>query len=139
MRTSEEKGKHLSHLAYEMTMLHYCYDEIPKRQEGEDRNVCIECFALHARALHEFLTSKLYGTQNAVAQDFVAEFDPTDKETVGDIIKKIQDQIVHMGWERTQDNALKFDAATEGKTIFDWIDFWHTCFWTRLPAEYDGV
>ena len=44
-----------------------------------------------------------------------------------------------MGWERTQDNALKFDAVTEGKTIFDWIDFWHTCFWTRLPAEYDGV
>jgi hypothetical protein len=89
--------------------------------------------------LHEFLTSKRYGNQNAVAQDFVAEFDPNGKETVGDIIKKIQDQIVHMGWERTQDNALKFDAVTEGKTIFDWIDFWHTCFWTRLPAEYDGV
>jgi hypothetical protein len=139
MRTSEEKGNHLSHLAYEVTMLHYCYDEIPKRPPGEDRNVYIECFALHARALHEFLTSKRYGNQNAVAQDFVAEFDPNGKETVGDIIKKIQDQIVHMGWERTQDNALKFDAVTEGKTIFDWIDFWHTCFWTRLPAEYDGV
>jgi hypothetical protein len=74
--------------------------------------------------------------QNAVAQDFVAEFDPNGKETVGDIIKKIQDRIVHMGWERTQDNALKFDTDTEGKTIFDWIEFWHTSFWTRLPREY---
>jgi hypothetical protein len=42
--------------------------------------------------LHEFLTSKRYGNQNAVAQDFVAEFDPNGKETVGDIIKKIQNK-----------------------------------------------
>ena len=119
-----------------MTMLHYCYDEIPKRQEGEDRNVCIECFALHARALYEFLISNSPRGLNAVAKDFVADFEPTDKEAVGDIIQKIQDQILHMGWERTQDNSLKFDAATEGKKIFRWVDSWHSVFWTRLPSEY---
>ena len=89
MRTVEEKRKHLSHLDYEVTMLHYSYDEIPKRKPGEDRNVYIECFALHARALHEFLTSNSPRRLNAVAQDFIAEFKPTDSDAVGDIIKKI--------------------------------------------------
>jgi hypothetical protein len=117
-------------------MLHYCFPEIRKREAGEDRNVYIECFALHARALYEFLISNSPRKLNAVAKDFVADFQPTDADSVRDIIKKIEDQILHMGWERTKDNSLKFDAATEGRQIFEWIDFWHMAFWTRLPAEY---
>jgi hypothetical protein len=136
MRTVAEKRKHLNHLDYEVTMLHYCYKEILKREPGEDRNVYIECFALHARALYEFLISHSPRRLNAVAQDFIAEFEPTDKDVVGDIIQKIQDQILHMGWERTQDTNLKFDAATDGVKIRNWIDLWLAVFWVRLPDEY---
>src|SRR5262245_21625442 len=133
MKPLEEKQKHLDHLHYEVTMLHYCLPEIAKREPGKDRNVYIECFALHERALYEFLISNSPRKLNVVAKDFVADFQPTDSESVGDIIKKIQDQILHIGWERTQDNSLKFDAATEGEQIFKWIAFWQTVFWTRLP------
>ena len=42
MRPLEEKRKHLNHLDYEATMLHYCFPEIAKRGPGEDRNVFIE-------------------------------------------------------------------------------------------------
>src|SRR5262249_41389423 len=100
------------------------------------RNVYIECFALHARALYEFLISNSPRKLNAVAKDFIADFEPTEAEGVRNIIKKIEDQILHMGWARTHDINLKFDAATEGKQIFNWIDFWHTVFWTRLSDEY---
>jgi hypothetical protein len=117
-------------------MLHYCPTEIAKRGPGEDRNVYIECFALHARALYEFLVSNSPRKLNAVARDFVSDFQPTDSESVSSIIKKIEDQILHVGWERTQDNNLKFDAATDGVTVLDWIDYWHSVFWTELPAEY---
>jgi hypothetical protein len=136
MRALEEKRKHLNHLDYEMAMLHYCFPEIAKREPGEDRNVFIESFALHARALYEFLVSNSPRRLNAVAQDFIPDFQPTDAHSVRGIIKKIEDQILHVGWERTQDNSLKFDAATEGERILNWIDLWHTVFWARLPTEY---
>jgi len=136
MRTIDKKQKHLDHLAYEVTMLHHCSPAIGKLDPGEDRNVYIECFALHARVLHEFLISKRYKDKNVVAQDFIDKFAPKGEDPVGPIIKKIEDQILHMGWGRTHDNALKFDAETEGATILEWIDFWFTAFWTQLPPEY---
>src|SRR5262245_46509755 len=138
MKTVEEKQGHLNHLHYEMTMLHYCFDEIPKRESGEDRNVYIECFALHARALYEFLVSNSPRRLNAVAKDFIADFQPTDADSVSDIIKKIEDQILHMGWERTRDNSLTFDVATEGTTILRWINLWFQVFSAHLPTKYQG-
>ena len=136
MRALEERRNHLDHLNYEVAMLHYCFPEIAKREPGEDRNVYIESFALHARALYEFLVSKNHSGWNAVAKDFVADFQPTDAESVRDIIKKIEDQILHIGWERTLDHGLKFDAATEGVKILSWIDLWYAVFWTKVGDEY---
>lgn len=129
--TLEEKRKYLGHLMYEVGMLHYCYPEIVKRAQepGNERNVYIECFALHARALYEFLIRNSPRKLNVVAQDFVADFQPTDAEGVSDIIQKIHDQILHMGWKRTTDNALKFDVATEGEKIWNWLAFWSSVFW----------
>jgi hypothetical protein len=69
-------------------MLQNVYLEIGKREPGHERNAFIECFALHARALHEFLTSKRHRNQNAVAQDFVESFKPTENDSMGIIIKK---------------------------------------------------
>jgi hypothetical protein len=88
------------------------------------------------RLASEFLISNSPRKLNVVAQDFVADFQPTDAEGVSDIIQKIHDQILHMGWKRTTDNALKFDVATEGETIWNWIDFWSSAFWAELPEEY---
>jgi hypothetical protein len=116
MVTPEEKRKHLRHLIYEVVMLYYSNAGIAERTQkpGNERNVYIECFALHARALYEFFVSKKHGGWNVVAQDFVADFQPTDTESVSDIIKKIEDQILHMGWKRSEDNHLKFDANKDG-------------------------
>ena len=116
-------------------MLHYCFPEIGKREPGEDRNVFIRVASrcmLHR--LYEFLVSNSPRRLNAIAQDFIADFQPTDRDSVRDIIKKIEDQILHMGWERTQDNSLKFDAETEGLEILKWIDLWQTVFWTQAPS-----
>ena len=38
MKPLEEKQKHLDHLHYEVTMLHYCLPEIAKREPGKDRS-----------------------------------------------------------------------------------------------------
>ena len=118
-------------------MLHHCYPEIAKREPSEDRNVYIECFALHARALYEFLVSHSPRGLNAVAHDFIADFEPSDTDnSVRDVIKKIEDQILHIGWERTEHHRLKFDADAEGARILNWIDGWFIYFWARLPGEY---
>jgi hypothetical protein len=93
--------------------------------------------------LHEFLTSKRYGNQNAVAQDFVAEFDPNGKETVGDIIKKIQDQIVHMGWDarRTMhSSSMRLPRARQSLIglIFGTRVFGHGCLLSMMGFEILG-
>jgi len=40
-----------------------------------------------------------------------------------------------MGWRRAGDNSLKFDAATEGLKIRDWLNYWVEVFWVELPAD----
>jgi hypothetical protein len=54
---------------------------------------------------------------------------------VGRKTTPVKDQILHMGWERTQEHSLKFDAAIEGVKIRNWIDLWFAAFWVRLPTE----
>ena len=63
------------------------------------------------------------------------DFRTTNSESVIDIIKKIEDQILHMGWKRSEDNHLKFDANKDGAKVRDWIDATLTDFAARLPPE----
>src|SRR5262245_18238007 len=126
------KRAYLDHIVYELEMLRFAYNEIAKREVGLECNAFIQSFAVHARSLYEFLTSKVgYGDKNARAYHFVTDFEHADKERVKPIIEKIENQIVHTGWARTDDRTIKFNG-TDMIQIVEWSEAGLRDFATRL-------
>ena len=135
-KTEQEKRAYLAHLNYEVWMLKHSYERIANRpKEPADCNAFIECFAVHARALFEFLTNKPHRNQNALARDFIGSFVPSgDAECVSTIIDKIQDQILHTGWTRGEAHTIKFTGEDIIK-VREWIDASLKEFATQLTPE----
>jgi hypothetical protein len=121
----DEKRKYLAeHLRYEVMMLRYAHDRVLALPVGGDRNAFIESFAVHARALHELLTNA-EDSRNRVAADIVPGFRVQCRKSqlvqIRHLITKLNQQILHMGTQRTDVPERKF-SVQNGRKVLDWIE-----------------
>jgi len=100
------------HLPYEIDMLRYAYQRLQSSPpETPEYNALIECFSVHARNLLDFFWYlKPKKGDHAIARHFVDDpaynpFDGVDPK--GRLYGKLNAQIVHLTYNRTDDPAHK--------------------------------
>lgn len=131
----QEKIKYLNeHLHYEVVMMRWAFGKIPSVPPSLLQNTFIECFAVHARGLYDFLTNKA-DSRNALAEDFLAEHFKPDTTDISPKITKLNQQIFHTGTQRTDDPALKFNTE-DGAKVLQWVEDTLGEFAEKLPPKY---
>jgi hypothetical protein len=138
------------HLPYEIDMLRACYSgwqdfvqSVPSPTTQEQqlcRNVLIESFCMHARALLDFF-SKSNDPTDAIASDFTNGFVPTfdcSKEPLKTLRTKLNKELFHLTKNRTIVEANKFNMAADGKLILDAIEPAIQRFVTCLKPEFQA-
>jgi hypothetical protein len=118
--TEAEKIKYLNHLRYEVIMVRWAFDQIPTVPPSLLRNAFIECFAVHARCLYDFLTSNR-DSKNVLANHYVSDFKPLNIDDASGKIQKLNRQIFHTGKLRTEDPTLKFNTE-DGVAVLRWVE-----------------
>ena len=112
-----------NHLVYEVEMLRHAYERLGSFKDGRDFSMALECFALHARGLVEFLSKKPKGKNDVRASLFVASsgFKCPRKDGIQRALDLIDPQIMHTGRQRAIDpnNKLHTNHATK---LLDWIE-----------------
>jgi hypothetical protein len=99
------------HLPYEIHMLRHAYDKLQSSSHGQATdNGLIECFCLHARNLLDFFRDQKHSNY-AVAREFTTAsynpFDGTNPKSSGGLYGKLNDQITHLSYRRTNNPAAK--------------------------------
>ena len=118
-------------LPYELAMLHIGRNRSPV---GWQNNLCIECFAIHARSVLEFFGSR-GSSDNFRATDFVARHKATHtKEITGPEIKMLHDQLAHLGKRRTTETAKKLNGNIQTR-MFEAIKREVTAFHKKLSPD----
>jgi hypothetical protein len=92
-------------------MLRHAYDKLQSSSHGQATdNVLIECFCLHARNLLDFFRDQKHSNY-AVAREFTTAsynpFDGTNPKSSGGLYGKLNDQITHLSYRRTNNPAAK--------------------------------
>jgi hypothetical protein len=108
------------HLPYEINMLRAMYGTLLSRHEGAAANAFIESFFLHVRNLIAFFANDTdcgfdlrYFTN--------AEYRPNSKFVPAGLLRRINQQIQHLGAERTDSRLLKL-GPLERTTVYDLIE-----------------
>jgi hypothetical protein len=110
------------HVAYEVDMLRHAYKRLGTFTDGRNLSMALECFALHARTLEEFLTKKPKIKNDVRASLFVAPgFRWPRKDGIRDALDKIDPQMMHTGRQRTIDPKDKLHTDNTTK-LLDWIE-----------------
>jgi hypothetical protein len=121
--TDGELARYLyNHLVYEVEMLRHAYERLGTFKDGRDFSMALECFALHARGLVEFLSKKPKGKNDVRASLFVAPgFRSPRKDGIQNALDMIDPQMMHAGRQRTIDpnDKLHTNHATK---LLDWIE-----------------
>lgn len=101
------------HLSYEIGMLKYTYNQIRPHRKYDtiDNNVYLECFAIHARCLLNWMNTRL-------------------PKEVNKSLQKIDDQILTYPGKRMDTQAGKFDPE-DWDIVYNYIE-------KKLP-EFDEV
>jgi hypothetical protein len=146
--STEERKKIISiHLLYEIDMLrlshHILHGGIPLPLLSQAvANLAIEGFCLHARNLVDFFAdNRPLGSKDAVARHFTAEgyrpFKGNDVKKNG-LYAKINKQIVHLTYDRTDDSRLKI-GPKDREQLRGLIEDEIVEFSKWLRAPYDEV
>ena len=102
-------------------MLWHAYEQLATFK-GRDFSMALECFALHARGLVEFLSEKPNTRKDVRASLFVTpRFRAPRKDGIQNALDKIDPQMMHAGRQRTidPDEKLQTNHATK---LLDWIE-----------------
>jgi hypothetical protein len=121
MTTEGEIAYLRGHVRYEVVMVRWAFGQIQPLPPSLERNAFIECFAVHARALFEFLASK-GDTRNVDASVYVEGFKPDGAADASRKVTALHEQVFHFGKRRTDDDTLKFDATHDGAWVLQWIE-----------------
>ena len=119
------------HLPYMLGQMRYDYNKLKQPLHFRDWNASFQSFAVNARNLVQFLTNG--DTRNFKANDFIPEF----RNRKGDIqgpMKKLDDQVFHLGKARPREEDKKFGFAA-ANDVFDWIEEGMNDFLGRLSLE----
>jgi hypothetical protein len=139
MGSTEKQAYLAKHLRYEVQMLWYAHEVVLKLKPGALRNAHIECFAVHARNLHEFLIGGK-DQRNVYAKNYVTAFKAgCEQQVLIEVRHKIDDlnqQILHPGTDRPDVAELKF-TAENGRFVLDWIETTLKKFNDQLQPPYD--
>ena len=138
MPTPKTKAKYLKeHLTYEVLMLRYTYQRLHVTRNLQ-WNAMYESFVIHARNLHDFLTSrpstyksKRYRLPNYKASDF-STFVPKTPSNMKHTYDRMHSQVLHLGAERPYSHRRKIKLQREVKKIYDWLEREVTSFKSTL-------
>jgi hypothetical protein len=104
------------HLHYEVAMLFATYNKLADGvEDGKIANALIESFCIHARALNDFLLSRSYGVH---ADRVTTGYKPFARGGISKRdIKKINEQIAHLGKHRTRDPKKQVNRHTRTRMV----------------------
>jgi hypothetical protein len=118
--TRDEKVAFLTeHLRYEVLMLRYCLKRLVGEEKQLEYNMAYEAFAVHARLLDEFLTSK-GGNRNVNSKDFV-NFTASGRNAVDKKFDKLNAQVFHFGNVRLKGDEKKV-TLPQAQDVAKWIE-----------------
>jgi hypothetical protein len=133
MTTKGEIAYLREHVRYEVVMVRWAFKQIQSLPPSLERNAFIECFAVHARALFEFLTSK-GDTRSVDALVYVDGFKPDGAADASRKVTTLNEQVFHL--RRTDDTNLKFDASDDGAWVLQWLEAALDKFNSELSSPY---
>jgi hypothetical protein len=133
MTTKGEIAYLREHVRYEVVMVRWAFKQIQSLPPSLERNAFIECFAVHARALFEFLTSK-GDTRSVDALVYVDGFKPDGAADAARKVTTLNEQVFHL--RRTDDTNLKFDASDDGAWVLQWLEAALDKFNSELSSPY---
>jgi hypothetical protein len=110
-----------AHLPYELLMLRYTHGKLPEQQYQLDFNSRLECFAVHARLLINFLSNHEKGDSNFEARDFTPSYKCPKRDHLYGALERLRRQIMHLGKARPTNPRGKFNRRDADK-IYQWIE-----------------
>jgi hypothetical protein len=132
MATEKQKFDYLDeHLPYMLSSVLYDFHRLTQPLFFRDWNAYFQSFSVNARNLAEFLTNGDKG--NFRACDFISGF----RNRKGDIqgpMRKLDEQVFHLGKSRPRDKEGKFDLAA-AREVLDWIEQGMNDFVDNLSTE----
>jgi hypothetical protein len=133
MTTEGEIAYLREHVRYEVVMVRWAFGQIQPLPPSLERNAFIECFAVHARALFEFLASE--GDARSVdALVYVEGFRPDGAADASRKVAALNEQVFHFG--KRDDAKLKFDASDDGAWVLQWLEAALDKFNSELSSPY---
>jgi hypothetical protein len=135
------------HLPYEIDMLRAAYlqfNELARLDPARTafwRNVLIESFCVHARALLDFFSNKSNDPTDALPSDFTVGFSPTfdlTKDPLKALRVKLNKQLFHLTKNRTIVGDQKFDIIRDGRVVLENIELAIRRFTACLKAEFQN-
>jgi hypothetical protein len=119
------------HLPYMLGSVRYDFNKLSQQLFFRDWNASFQSFSVNARNLVEFLNNG--DKRNFKASDFVEGF----RFRKGDIqgpLRKLDEQVFHLGKARPRDSDGKFDFSA-AKAVLDWIEEGMQSFLEDLSPE----
>lgn len=135
MSETELKTYLSEHLSYEVLMLRYTLKELHTTQPALRWNAMFEAFAVHARAMYDFLTNDK-DARNVRAVDFAPEFKASKVAEAQGKINALQGQVFHPGKRRVDGDKLKL-SVSDAERIGEWVEDNMDRFIRNLPRELD--
>jgi hypothetical protein len=132
MATKKEKFDYLDeHLPYMLGSTRYDFEKLTQPLFFRDWNASFQSFSVNARNLVEFLTNGDKG--NFKASDFTEGFRCRKGDIQGPM-RKLDEQVFHLGKSRPRDGTGKFNLAA-AKEVLDWIEQGMTEFIQKLATK----
>jgi hypothetical protein len=120
MATKEQIHDYLDeHLPYMLKMLRYTHAQLHQPQHYLMWNAHFESFAVHARNLVNFLANKDDG--NFKAKEFSDGFKAKTGNTIGNLIRLLDQQVFHLGKQRPREKVGKF-KSDNAEPVKEWIE-----------------
>jgi hypothetical protein len=135
------------HLPYEIDMLRAAYlhfnglARLDPAQTAFYRNVLIESFCVHARALLDFFANRSNDATDALPSDFTDGFSPTfdlTKDPLKALRVKLNKQLFHLTKNRTIVSDEKFDIIRDGRVVLENIEPAIRRFTACLKPEFQN-